>query len=47
MKKSGSIPGMIVTGALVVCDPGFRTYAADAKAESTELEHKCTSAADS
>ena len=43
-EKSRSNLGIVVACALITCCLDVRALAADAKAQITELEHKCTSA---
>jgi ketosteroid isomerase-like protein len=44
MRKSRKLVGIIGAVALMVSSAGARALAADAKAEITELEHKCAAA---
>jgi len=44
MRKSGSLVGTLAAAALIACGFGAQALAADAKAEITELEHKCAAA---
>jgi ketosteroid isomerase-like protein len=44
MRKSGLIVGTLAAAVIMGCSLGTKAFAADAKAQITDLEHKCAAA---